>query len=289
MDHHWFARAGSVWSALWAGGQVLLSSARRQAMFQRFSDRARLVVVLAQEESRKLNHNYIGTEHILLGLIREGEGVAAQALESLGIRLDPVRQQIEKIIGRGQEALQGHIPFTPQAKKVLELSLREALQLGHDYIGTEHILLGLIRESDGVAVQVLVGLGADLNRVRQQVIRLLNEHPAGEPGPGAEVRPGTAGQRAGIGPDTSDLDEQITVARTEKEAAIEAQDFEQAASKRDREKQLLAEKAARQRQWAAGHPADPDLAEQSRQLAAEVERLRALLRQHGIDPQDKPT
>jgi ClpA/ClpB-like protein/UvrB/UvrC motif-containing protein len=257
-------------------------------MFQKFSDPARRVVVLAQEEARRLDHNYIGTEHILLGLIREGEGVAAEALKSLGIRLDPVRQQVEEIIGRGQEALQGHIPFTPQAKKVLELSLREALQLGHDYIGTEHILLGLLREGGGVAAQVLVRLGADLNRVRQQVIRLLNEHPAEEPGPGVEVRPEMAEQRAGIGPDTSDLDEQIEVARTEKEAAIEAQDFEQAASRRDREKQLLAAKAARQEQWAAEHPAPPDLAEQSRQLAAEVERLRALLRQHGIDPQDKP-
>jgi hypothetical protein len=257
-------------------------------MFQRFTDRARRVVVLAQEEARRLEHNYIGTEHILLGLIREGEGVAANALESLGISLDPVRQQVEEIIGRGQEAPQGHVPFTPRAKKVLELSLRESKHLGHDYIGTEHILLGLIREGDGVAAQVLVRLGADLNRVRQQVIQLLHGHPAEEPGPGAEVRPEMAEQRAGIGPDTSDLDEQITVARTEKEAAIEAQDFEQAASKRDRETQLLAAKAARQKQWAAGHPAKPDLAEKYRQLAAEVERLRALLRQHGIDPEDKP-
>ena len=261
-------------------------------MFQRFTDRARQVVVLAQTEARRLDHNYIGTEHILLGLIREGEGVAAKALESLGISLEAVRQQVEEIIGQGQQAPSGHIPFTPRAKKVLELSLREAQQLGHDYIGTEHILLGLIREGDGVAAQVLVRLGADLNRVRQQVIQLLTGRTAGEPGPGAEARPEMAwqraGQRAGIGPDTSDLDEQIEVARTEKEAAIEAQDFEQAASKRDQEKQLRAAKAARQEQWAARHSAKPDLAEQSRQLAAEVERLRALLRQHGIDPEDKP-
>jgi len=257
-------------------------------MFQRFTDRARRVVVLAQDEARRLDHNYIGTEHILLGLIREGEGVAAAALKSLGISLAPVRQQVEEIIGRGQETPQGHIPFTPRAKQVLELSLRESLQLGHDYIGTEHILLGLIREGDGVAAQVLVRLGADLNRVRQQVIQLLHGRAAGEPGPGAEVRPEMAEQRAGIGPDTSDLDEQIEAARTEKEAAIEAQDFERAASQRDREKQLRTAKAARQRQWAAGHPAQPDLAEQARQLAAEVERLRALLRQHGIDPEDKP-
>ena len=150
-------------------------------MFERFTDRARRVVVLAQEEARMLNHNYIGTEHILLGLIHEGEGVAAKALESLGISLEAVRSQVEEIIGQGQQAPSGHIPFTPRAKKVLELSLREALQLGHNYIGTEHILLGLIREGEGVAAQVLVKLGADLNRVRQQVIQLLSGYQGKEP------------------------------------------------------------------------------------------------------------
>src|SRR5690242_13479360 len=150
-------------------------------MFERFTDRARRVVVLAQEEARMLNHNYIGTEHILLGLIHEGEGVAAKALESLGISLEAVRQQVEEIIGQGQQAPSGHIPFTPRAKKVLELSLREALQLGHNYIGTEHILLGLIREGEGVAAQVLVKLGADLNRVRQQVLQLLSGYQGKEP------------------------------------------------------------------------------------------------------------
>ncbi|ATE52165.1 ATP-dependent Clp protease ATP-binding subunit [Actinosynnema pretiosum] len=149
-------------------------------MFERFTDRARRVVVLAQEEARMLNHNYIGTEHILLGLIHEGEGVAAKALESLGIALEGVRQQVEEIIGQGQQAPSGHIPFTPRAKKVLELSLREALQLGHNYIGTEHILLGLIREGEGVAAQVLVKLGADLNRVRQQVLQLLSGYSGGK-------------------------------------------------------------------------------------------------------------
>src|ERR671917_557111 len=167
------------------GCRVLLPTARegrcrtsrskeKQQMFERFTDRARRVVVLAQEEARMLNHNYIGTEHILLGLIHEGEGVAAKALESLNISLEAVRQQVEEIIGQGQAAPTGHIPFTPRAKKVLELSLREALQLGHNYIGTEHILLGLIREGEGVAAQVLVKLGADLSRVRQQVIQLLS-------------------------------------------------------------------------------------------------------------------
>ena len=147
-------------------------------MFERFTDRARRVVVLAQEEARMLDHNYVGTEHILLGLIHEGEGVAAKALESLGISLEAVRQQVEEIIGRGQQAPSGHIPFTPRAKKVLELSLREALQLGHNYIGTEHILLGLIREGEGVAAQVLVRLGADLNRVREQTVLVLRAHKA---------------------------------------------------------------------------------------------------------------
>ena len=161
-------------------------------MFERFTDRARRVVVLAQEEARMLNHNYIGTEHILLGLIHEGEGVAAKALESLGISQEAVRQQVEEIIGQGQQAPSGHIPFTPRAKKVLELSLREALQLGHNYIGTEHILLGLIREGEGVAAQVLVKLGADLNRVRQQVNQLLHGYQGKEPaaaGPPSEAGP----------------------------------------------------------------------------------------------------
>jgi ATP-dependent Clp protease ATP-binding subunit ClpC len=167
-----------------AGTQVSLPDPRCEEsddMFERFTDRARRVVVLAQEEARMLNHNYIGTEHILLGLIHEGEGVAAKALESLGISLEAVRQQVEEIIGQGQQAPSGHIPFTPRAKKVLELSLREALQLGHNYIGTEHILLGLIREGDGVAAQVLVKLGADLSRVRQQVIQLLHGYQGKEP------------------------------------------------------------------------------------------------------------
>src|SRR6266513_2991788 len=164
-------------------------------MFERFTDRARRVVVLAQEEARMLNHNYIGTEHILLGLIHEGEGVAAKALESLGISLEAVRQQVEEIIGQGQQAPSGHIPFTPRAKKVLELSLREALQLGHNYIGTEHILLGLIREGEGVAAQVLQKLGADLNRVRQTVIQLLSGYTGGK----EQVSAGGGSESAGQG------------------------------------------------------------------------------------------
>ncbi|OYO13953.1 ATP-dependent Clp protease ATP-binding subunit [Enemella evansiae] len=167
-------------------------------MFERFTDRARRVVVLAQDEARMLNHNYIGTEHILLGLIHEGEGVAAKALESLGISLEAVREKVEEIIGHGQQSPTGHIPFTPRAKKVLELSLREALQLNHSYIGTEHILLGLIREGEGVAAQVLVKLGADLNRVRNQVLQLLSgfqgNKGGGEPaGVGATAETGQGG------------------------------------------------------------------------------------------------
>jgi ATP-dependent Clp protease ATP-binding subunit ClpC len=280
-------------------------------MFERFTDRARRVVVLAQEEARMLNHNYIGTEHILLGLIHEGEGVAAKALESLGISLEAVRQQVEEIIGQGQQAPSGHIPFTPRAKKVLELSLREALQLGHDYIGTEHILLGLIREGEGVAAQVLVRLGADLNRVRQQVIQLLHEEPGAEletaharpwPRPAAraerrllsqlqarltalESRLSAIEQRVGTGADTRELDRQIERVRGKKVAAVDAQEYEQAASLRDQENHLLAEKEALQRDWQAAHPGLPVVAERCSELSEELDRLRALLREHGIEPE----
>jgi len=145
-------------------------------MFERFTDRARRVVVFAQDEARLLDHNYLGTEHILLGLIREGNGTAAKALDSLGIRLETVRLRTEEIIGRGQHAQEGHIPFTPRAKKVLELALLESRQLGHRYVGTEHVLLGLIREGEGVAAQVLTSLGADLQVVRDQVTQLLADY-----------------------------------------------------------------------------------------------------------------
>ena len=274
-------------------------------MFERFTDRARRVVVLAQDEARMLNHNYIGTEHILLGLIHEGEGVAARTLESLGISLEAVRQQVEEIIGQGQQAPSGHIPFTPRAKKVLELSLRESLQLGHNYIGTEHILLALLREGEGVAAQVLVKLGADLNRVRQQVIQLLHGYPGKRPeGPAAgprergvppeiaarldaiDSRLSAVEQRAGTGPDTSELDQQIEQARRDRQAAVDAQEYERAASLRDREKDLLAQQASRREQWAAAHPDLPSLAEKLHQLGDEIERLRALLREHGIEPKD---
>jgi ATP-dependent Clp protease ATP-binding subunit ClpC len=149
-------------------------------VFQRFTDRARRVVVLAQEEARTLRHNYVGTEHVLLGLVREGDGVAARALESMGITLEDVRRQVEELIGKGQAAPTGHIPFTPRAKKVLELALREALELGHNYIGTEHVLLGLIREGESEAAQVLEALGATMDRVRQAVMGVVSGHAEGQ-------------------------------------------------------------------------------------------------------------
>ena len=158
-------------------------------MFERFTDRARRVVVLAQESARLLNHNHIGTEHLLLGLIQEGEGVAARGLMSLGIRLDSVRSEVEETLGQSRQMPSGHISFTSRAKKVLELSLREALQQGHNYIGTGHILLGLVREADGVAVQVLEKLGIDLSGVRQTIIRLLSEGGGKEQAPAAAADP----------------------------------------------------------------------------------------------------
>jgi hypothetical protein len=277
-------------------------------MFERFTDRARRVVVLAQEEARMLNHNYIGTEHILLGLIHEGEGVAAKALESLGISLEAVRQQVEEIIGQGQQAPSGHIPFTPQAKKVLELSLREATQLGHEYIGTEHILLGLIREGDGVAAQVLVRLGADLDRVRQQVIELLRDHPDRNPQgvrmnresasavlsarstrraladisarlSSIEERLDAIEARVGIGPAPDDFGEPIARVRRDRDAAMDDQDYGRAAALRETEKELLGRQAAQLDEWRRTNAALPS-------VAAEIAQLRDLLREHGIAPGD---
>ena len=248
-------------------------------MFERFTDRARRVVVLAQEEARLLNHNYIGTEHILLGLIHEGEGVAAKALESLGISLEAVRAQVEEIIGQGQSAPTGHIPFTPRAKKVLELSLREAKQLGHDYIGTEHILLGLIREGEGVAAQVLVKLGADLSRVRQQVIQVL----AGGEAAVEQADAPTRLVRMTVPADLRQAEEQLGQVRREKQAAIDAEDFERAAGLRDKELQLQERLTQRGRAWTAEVDLEAVLQE-NQNLHREVERLRELLRRHGIEP-----
>jgi len=279
---------------------------RWREVYEEFTDRARRAVVQAQEEARMLSHNHIGTEHILLGLIHE-DGVAGKTLESLGISLDAVRQQIEEIIGRGQQqAPSGHIPFTPRAKKVLELALREALQLDHKYIGTEHILLGLIREGDGVAALVLVRLGADLNRVRQQVIHLLQGHQ----GKVATAAGSRRGERAlaglpddvyartdaldrrlaaverwvGMRPDLEDLDQEIAKVRKETAAALNRQDSEAAAALREQEKQLFAARADREKEWAGSAAGRRSLAKELNRLNAEVERLRTILREHGIDP-----
>ena len=277
-------------------------------MFERFTGRARQVVALAGEEARILNHGWIGTEHILLGLIHEGDGLAARSLVSLGISLDAVRQQVEEIIGRGQQAPSGHIPFTPRAKKVLELSLRESLQLGHNYIGTEHILLGLLREGDGVAAQVLVRLGADLNRVLGQVILLLHGYQGQDVGSAGSH----LGERAGAGlpddalarfdaldrrltalerwvsmqPDLEDLDQEIAQVRRDKEGAVARQDSEAATALRDREKQLLADRADREKEWAGSAAGRRTVAKELDRLNTELERLRATLREHGIEPGD---
>jgi ATP-dependent Clp protease ATP-binding subunit ClpA len=251
-------------------------------MFERFTDRARRVVVLAQEEARLLNHNYIGTEHLLLGLIHEGQGVAASSLESLGISLEAVRAQVEEIIGQGQSAPTGHIPFTPRAKKVLELSLREAKQLGHNYIGTEHILLGLVREGEGVAAQVLVKLGADLSRVRQQVIQVLSSYAGGKVAveqAGARTRL----VRMTVPEELRQAEVELTHVRRTKEAAVEAEDFEQAAVLRDQERELLARVAERERAWTAGVDLEAVVRE-NEHLHGEIKRLRELLGRHGIEP-----
>jgi ATP-dependent Clp protease ATP-binding subunit ClpC len=289
-------------------------------MFGRFTDEARHVLALAQEEARMLNHNRIGTEHLLLGLVQERDGTAAEALESLGISLDAVRQQVEKITGQVREApAASHNQYTLRAKKALDLSLREALQLGHHHIGTEHILLGLLRESEGPAAQVLGELGADLAQVRQQVLRLLDdpeaeqgsetEQAARRPEPAnasprtdsaesrmlAEIlnrieamdsRLSAVEQQMGAGPDIGDLDQQIVQARRDKEVAAGAEDFENAAALRDRERQLLADKASRQKDWAAAHPDLPSLAEGLHMLSDEVGRLRGLLTQQNNKPRD---
>jgi prophage maintenance system killer protein len=244
----------------------------KRPSFHRFTNRARRVVVLAQEEARALNHNYIGTEHILLGLIHEGGGVAAKSLESLGISLGAVRQQVEQIIGQGQQAPSGHLHFTPRAKKVLELSLQEALRLGHNYIGTEHILLGLIREGEGVAAQVLTRLGAEHDRVHAAVLQLLAGHQ-------------TAHSERVPPPGLGDYDGKIAAARQHKDAALDARDFDRAAALRGEERQLLDERARRLAQWSSGVDVAA-LGEEIDRLHQEVARLHDLLLRHGIQPDE---
>jgi ATP-dependent Clp protease ATP-binding subunit ClpC len=267
-------------------------------MFERFTDQARRIVALAQEEARTLHHNNTGTEDILLALIHEGSGIAAQALKALGITEDAARQQAEQVAGRGRQgAPRGRVPFTPLAKKVLELSLRESIAIGSSRIGTEHILLGLLRLGESPAEQVLAGLGVAPDRIRQQVIRLVsasqgNQEPgSGRAAPGGgkrklppelrgrldslEWRLSVIEQRVGTGAGLGQLEGEIAQVRRDKKRAADAQDFETAAVLRDRERRLLDDKAAREQEWAALPP-----------LSDEIDRLRDLLRRHGIDPQD---
>jgi ATP-dependent Clp protease ATP-binding subunit ClpA len=201
-------------------------------MFERFTERARQVVVLAQDEARALKHNYIGTEHILLGLLREEEGIAARMLESFDVTLEEVRAQVGRIVGEGDEVTTGQIPFTPRAKKVLELSLKEALSLGHKYIGTEHVLLGVVRENEGVAARILLDFGADAESIRNEVIRALSG-----PGATAEKRRGSKRMAAAreAEPELAAELDRVTGA---KERAIDEQDFERAASLREQERRL---------------------------------------------------
>jgi hypothetical protein len=279
-----------------------------RGMFERFTDRGRRTVVLAQEEARLLDHNYIGTEHLLLGLVREGEGVAAKALASFGISLEAVRQRVEEIIGRGQQPPSGHIPFTARAKKVLELSAREADALGHSYVSTEHLLLGLLREGTGVGVQVLVRLGAGLNTVQDQVLQLMRGQPgrdmAGQvPRLDTGERPRLADEAqaqiealggrmaaierwVGMRPDLGDLDEQIAQLRRENEAAIDRQAFEAAAALRNKEKQLIDRRHRKEEEWTRAAAGRPSLAAELARVNAELEWLRAVLREHGIEPGD---
>ncbi len=304
-------------------------------MFERFTNQSRRVVVLAQEEARMLNHNYIGTEHLLLGLLHEGRGTAAQVLMAMDVTLAAARDQVVAIVGRGQEQPSGHIPFTPRAKKSLELSLREALQLGNGYIGTGHLLLGLIHQGDNMALKMLDKLGADLKDLRTRVTRELQDHPEAERDmPPAErerlqlrlfLRNDVQGlldtiddrlsaieRQLGISRPVSaalrSLDERIAQVRRDKEAAVDVQDFGKAAALRDAEKRLIEEQARVEQDLAAaaaagqdaepGESAEPadgaepvdgaggEADELSRQQAR-IARLEALLREHGIDP-DEP-
>jgi ATP-dependent Clp protease ATP-binding subunit ClpA len=281
-------------------------------MFDRFTDQARRVVVHAQEEARMQGRGRVGSEHLLLGLYLAGDSVATESLESQDVSLEVVRGQFSpEAAGPGRPPL-GYLPFEREAKKALDLSRREALQLGHHHIGAEHILLGLIRGGESTAALLLMDLGADLIQVRDQVTELLgddgeraHEPDAGQAGPGfspdqgaehslipailslvesIDARLSAVERRVGTGPDMGDLDRQIARARRAKEAAISSEDYETAAVLRDSERQLLTEKTTRQEEWSTGQPDLPSMAEGLQRLTAEVERLRGMLRQDGIQP-----
>ena len=249
---------------------------RRKGMFMQFTDRARRVVVLAENEARGMGQGFTGTEHLLLGLLAEGEGVAALVLEPLGISLEEARGRVEEIAGRGHGAPAGHIPFTPRAKKVLELALQEAVQLGHSYIGTEHLLLALLAEGEGVAAQVLASLGIGYDQARERALSLLA-------GVGEQADPRTRLVRLAVPRDLADVTDQLGQVRRQKKAALDAGDLEAAAALREREKQLRAEKLRLEHQWTAGVDIRAVIAENQR-VHRELDRLRDLLRQHGIKP-----
>ena len=246
---------------------------RGDMTFRRFSPRAREVVISAQQEARALHHGYIGTEHILLGLLRDRDGVAGRALHVLGISPEAAREQVLDIIGEGRHEPAGHIPLTPRSKRVLELAVKEAVHLGHLHVGTEHILLGLVREGDGVGWHVLHRLGLTVPRVRDQVLQLVSQD---RQAPGHVISP----------PGIRDYDTRIELARQAKDAAVDAKDLDRAAAARDSEKELLAERERLIARWSAG----VDVATLGRELdwlRDEVNRLQRLLLQHGIEP-DQP-
>ena len=222
-------------------------------MFERFTERARQVVVLAQDEARALRHNYIGTEHLLLGLLREEEGLAARVLDSFDITVEEVRAQVARIVGQGDEVTSGQIPFTPRAKKVLELSLREATSLGHNYIGTEHILLGLIRENEGVAAQILIDFDADPDGVRSEIVDMLSG-PGRRGARASEPRPPFDPPSP---PFTPEVGEELQRLRAEKDGLIEQQRFDEAAALRDRERRLSREAKSFATAWAARNESGP--------------------------------
>ena len=255
------------------------TNGKESGMFKRFTGRARNVVTLAQDEARALNHNYIGTEHILLGLFRDGDGIAGRALDAMGVSADAVRDQVVEIVGRGESTPRGHIPFTPRAKKVLELALREAKRLRHAYLGTEHLLLGILREGQGLAAEVLSRLGVDAAHLRRELMELLNHRGRSA----EEIAAASRLVRIAVPADLRELERGLAQVRRQKEAAIDSVDFTVAGELRDAERQLVARKIEREREWTAGVDLDAVIAENHR-LHGEVTRLRMLLRRHGIEP-----
>ena len=248
-----------------------------EGTFERFTDRARRAVILAQDEARKLGHDPVGPEHVLLGLLAVGGGIAAEALESLGISLEETRNRVQEIAGSGQNAPAGAIPFTPAARQLPEGALREARRLGRDYAGTEHLLLALLRDGDGVTAQVLAARGADQAQLRKRVLDLLAR--AGE-----QASPKTRMVRLPVPAGLADALEQYPQVRRQKAAAIEAQDFEGAVALRERERQLHADILRLTREWQAGVEVPAAVAEKHPKVRRDLDRLRDVARQHGIDP-----